>query len=293
MFRLDDIAIFVEVVRNKSFKRAAEILSMPSSTLSRRISLLEKEIGLRLIRRSTRKLELTEAGKLYFERSNNIIDEARNAHFLLNDLLSKPVGNLRISLPTDLSIYYIAPAIVAFSKKHPDITFQLDMTPRKVDLINEPFDLVIRIGEMPNSGLISRHMLSMNRYLYASPEYLRKNGEPAHPLDLEKHSCLVMNTPLENDGWNIVFDNILYKIKGKSRYKINNVGMLCRFAILGEGITLMAEEIAKPEIQLGKLKQILPSCSVENLSVYILTENKLTPAKTSLFIDFLCDYFRK
>lgn len=170
---LNDMALFVEVVKARSFRRAAEALGMPNSTLSRRISGLEKEIGLS---RTTRKIELTEAGQLYFDRCKRIVDEARLAHEQLGEMLARPSGVLRASLPVDFANIYLAPLIAEFARLYPGISFEFDLNPRQVDLVSEPVDVVIRMGESASSNLIARKLASLRRCLYASPR--------------PKHSCV-------------------------------------------------------------------------------------------------------
>jgi len=166
------MALFVEVVKARSFRRAAETIGMPNSTLSRRISDLEKAIGLRLLHRTTRKIELTEAGQLYFERCKPIVDEARLAHEQLGEMVAQPSGVLRVSLPVDFATAFLAPKMAEFSRRYPGISFEFDLTPRRVDLVTEPIDVAIRMGELPDSSLIARQLAIIPRHLYASPRYL-------------------------------------------------------------------------------------------------------------------------
>jgi DNA-binding transcriptional LysR family regulator len=143
---LNDMALFVEVVKARGFRNAAEVVGIPNSTVSRRISALEKAIGLRLLHRTTRKIELTEAGQIYFERCKRIVDEAKLAHEQLGELLAQPSGVLRASLPVDFANIYLAPLIAEFARQYPGISFDFDLTPRLVDLVAEPFDVAIRMG---------------------------------------------------------------------------------------------------------------------------------------------------
>src|SRR5580765_7914821 len=156
MISLDDMALFVEVVKAKGFIRAAKSIGMPSSTLSRRISGLEKSIGLRLLNRTTRRVELTEAGRIYFERCKRIVEEAALAHEQLGDMVVNPSGVLRVSLPVDFANVYLTELIVEFARAFPGIRFEFDLTPRVVDLVAEPFDIAIRMGEPVDSALIAR-----------------------------------------------------------------------------------------------------------------------------------------
>jgi len=178
---LNDMALFVEVVKARGFRHAADVVSLPNSTVSRRVSNLEKAIGLRLLHRTTRKIELTEAGQIYFERCKRIVDEAKLAHEQLGELLAQPSGVLRVSLPVDFANIYLAPHIAEFARLYPGISFDFDLTPRVVDLVSEPFDVAIRMGKQPDSNLIARQLSNLPCYLYASPRYLAQAGENRVP----------------------------------------------------------------------------------------------------------------
>ena len=285
---LNDMALFVEVVKVRSFRRAAEALDMPNSTLSRRISGLEKAIGLRLLHRTTRKIELTEAGQLYYERCKRIVDEARLAHEQLGEMLARPSGLLRASLPVDFANVYLAPLIAEFAQLYPGISFEFDLTPRQVDLISEPVDVVIRMGEPANSNLIARKLASLQRFLYASPQYLETSGEPQSPSDLPHRECLRLRGP-GSDRWTLSGKGGTEQVDVGGRFELNSVGMLRRLASLNLGITLLPEGIAAQDVSEGKLRQILPEWQASPVSVYALTETRLLPAKTQRFIEFVRD----
>ncbi|WP_285424689.1 LysR family transcriptional regulator [Pseudomonas sp. efr-133-TYG-103a] len=285
---LNDMALFVEVVKVRSFRRAAEALNMPNSTLSRRISGLEKAIGLRLLQRTTRKIELTEAGQLYYERCKRIVDEARLAHEQLGEMLARPSGLLRASLPVDFANVYLAPLIAEFAQLYPGISFDFDLTPRQVDLVSEPVDVVIRMGEPANSNLIARKLASIQRFLYASPHYLQTSGEPQSPSDLSGHECLRLRGP-DSDRWTLSGGGETQQVDVGGRFQLNSVGMLRRLASLGLGITLLPEGIAAQDVADGKLRRILVQWQASPVSVYALTETRLLPAKTQRFIEFVRD----
>lgn len=284
MALLNDMALFVEVVKARSFRRAAEVIGMPNSTLSRRISALEKAIGLRLLHRTTRRIELTEAGQLYFERSKRIVDEARLAHEQLGEMLAQPGGLLRVSLPVDFGTIYLAPLIAEFSRRYPGISFEFDLTPRRVDLVAEPFDVAIRMGELADSHLIARRLARLPRYLYASPRYLELSGEPKNPEDLAKHQCLCM--PRAN-SWTLDDGAKKVEIAVGGRFTLNSVGMLRRLATLDLGIALHAEAIVADDLVAGRLRRVLPKWQASPISVYAITETRLLPAKTQRFIEFI------
>lgn len=280
------MALFVEVVKAKGFRGAAEAIGVPNSTLSRRISALEKAIGLRLLHRTTRKVELTEAGQIYYERCRRIVDEARLAHEQLGEMLAQPSGVLRASLPVDFSVTYLAPLIAEFANRYPGLTFDFDLTPRRSDLVSEPFDVAIRMGEPENSQLIARHLASLQAQLYASPGYLERCGEPQTPADLGGHECLSM---LKSGSgiWALNKGEETARVAVSGRFSLNSVGMIRRLATLDMGIILLPEEIVADDVSSGKLRRILPGWHGAPFPVYAITETRLIPAKTQRFIEFL------
>ena len=283
---LNDMALFVEVVKAMSFCRAAEVTGVPNSTLSRRITALEKAIGLRLLHRTTRKIELTEAGQHYFERCKRIVEEARLAHEQLGEMLAQPSGVLRASLPVDFATTFLAPLIPEFSRRYPGITFDFDLSPRRVDMVSEPFDVAIRMGEQQDSNLIPRQLARLPTYLYASPRYLELSGEPSEPADLEQHECLSI---LKSGEWTLHKGTQMAKIAVSSKFVINSVGMIRRLATLDMGIILVIEEIVGDDLANGRLRRVLPKWQGSPVSVYAITETRLLPAKTRCFIEFLSE----
>lgn len=283
---LNDMALFVEVAKARSFRRAAEVIGMPNSTLSRRISGLEQAIGLRLLHRTTRRIELTEAGQLYYERCRRIVDEARLAHEQLGEMLAQPSGLLRASLPVDLATGMLAPLIAEFARRYPGISFEFDLTPRRVDLVAEPFDVAIRMGESPSSNLIARKLALLSRYLYASPRYLDRAGEPTLPAELSQHDCLRLRTA-EAERWTLQRGDETAEVAVGGRFLLNSVGMLRRLAILDLGIAVLTEEFVADDLAEGRLRRVLPQWQATPIPVYAITETRLLPAKTQRFIEFL------
>ncbi|WP_227247162.1 LysR family transcriptional regulator [Paraburkholderia caribensis] len=281
---LNDMALFVEVVKANGFRHAAEAVGIPNSTLSRRISALEKSIGLRLLHRTTRKIELTEAGQLYFERCKRIVDEARLAHEQLGDMLAQPSGTLRVSLPVDFAVTYLAPLIVEFADMYPGISFDFDLTPRRVDLVSEPYDVAIRIGESGSSQLIARTLASLTPYLYASPRYLERAGEPGKPADLERHECLAI---LKAGTWTLHDGKRTATVPVRGRIALNSVGMIRRLASLDMGIVLLPQQVVADDLASGLLRRVLPGWHGSATPIYAITETRLLPAKTQRFIEFL------
>ncbi len=287
---LNDMALFVEVARAMSFRRAAEAMGIPNSTLSRRVSALEKAIGLRLMHRTTRRLELTEAGQIYYERCKRIVEEARLAHEQLGELLAQPSGVLRASLPVDFANSTLAPLIAEFALRHPGIRFEFDLTPRRVDLVSEPFDVAIRMGASEDSTLVARLLATLGTHLYASPAYLLRVGEPGQPADLGTHDGLSLKTAART-VWKLSRPGTdqAVEIDIGGRFQLNSVGLLRRLATLDLGIALLPDIVAAEDLAAGRLQRVLPDWQGPPTPVYAMTETRLLPAKTQRFIEFLCE----
>jgi DNA-binding transcriptional LysR family regulator len=245
---------------------------------------LEKAIGLRLLHRTTRKIELTEAGQLYYARSRRIVDEARLAHEQLGEMLEQPSGILRVSLPVDFATLYLTPIIVDFAQQYPGITFEFDLTPRRVDLVSEPFDVAIRMGKLEDSALIARLIGRHSRYLYASPGYIEASGEPATPANLVEHKCICMPRSL---SWTLQRGTETVDVGVNGRFTLNSVGMIRTLAISHQGVALLPEKIVAGDLVSGRLQRVLSDWQGSEVSIYAVTETRLVPAKTQRFIEFL------
>jgi DNA-binding transcriptional LysR family regulator len=227
---------------------------------------------------------LTEAGQLYFERSKRIVEEARLAHVELGEMLARPTGLLRVSLPVDFAITYLAPVIADFARLYPEITFDIDLTSRRIDLVSEPVDVVVRIGEPADSHLIARPLALLQPQLYASARYLEARGDPKTPEDLARHDCLGM---IGVGSWTLVSGTESHRIRVSGRFQLNNVGMIKRLSMYDMGVILMPQEIVADAIRSGKLRRILPDWQGKPVPVYALTETRLLPAKTQRFVDIM------
>lgn len=283
---LNDMALFVEVVKAKGFRGAAEAMDMSNSTLSRRIGALEKAIGLRLLHRTTRKVELTEAGQIYYERCKRIVDEAKLAHEELGEMLAHPTGLLRASFPVDFAVTYLSPAIAEFARRYPGIRFDFDFTSRRVSLVSEPFDVAIRIGESEDSQLIARPIATLRSNLYAAPAYLASAPPLVDAADLEQHECLATHP----SGWNLQDGAQTVKVAAAGRFALNSVGVARRLAALGVGVVLLPQEIVADEVANGALVRVLPLWQGAPSTIYAMTETRLLPAKTQRFIEFLKEW---
>ena len=279
--------LFVEVAKASSFRRAAEVLGIPGSTVSRRIADLERDLGLRLFNRSTRRVELTEGGRQYFENCKRILNEARLAHQELTDLQTQPAGLIRASIPVDFSVIYLSPLLAEFSGRYPGIRFELDLTPNQADLMGGPVDLAIRMGLPKDHNLIARPIAKLETILVAAPDYLRKHGTPRQPLDLLNHNCLQMNdapwTLIHRDGNSQTLD-----VRGP--FIANNRGMLHQLALGGQGIAQAAASWVQADLQAKRLVHIMKKWAPPTVQAYAVTTTRLLPAKVRVFLDFLVEH---
>lgn len=282
---LNDMVLFVEVVKARSFRGAAKAAGVPNSTLSRRITALERTIGLRLLHRTTRRVEPTEAGQLYFDRCKRIVEEARVAHEELGEMVTQPSGTLHMSLPVDFAIVWLGPLFPKFAEKYPGIDFDLDLSARNVDLISEHYDLAIRMAAPLADGLISRVIGRVRFKLFASPDYLERNGVPTQPSDLSQHDCLTMPNL---KTWRLHSKELgAEDVQVQGRFSVNSVGLLRRLTVQGMGILFMSEHVVADDLAAGRVERVLSGWEGESRPIHLVTESKLLPAKTQRFIEFL------
>lgn len=284
---LDSIALFVEVARARSFTRAAESLNMPASTLSRRISALERQIGARLLKRSTRRVDLTEAGAIYFERSQHIIDEARTAHEELIGITQQPRGRLRISLPSSLALIRLPLVMRDFSLQYPEIQCEYDLGIQAVDLLSDPFDLVIRFGAPSTTGAIARRLGIARLGLFASSAYLAQHGTPMVPADLTQHECLRATGSKEDSVWDLTSGHKAEKILVSGRMAFNSIAMGNCMATLDTGIVPLPLSRYSDTTSTAPLVRVLPEWELAPIPLVALFPSRLMPAKTRAFIEFL------
>lgn len=277
--------VFVEVAKHSSFRRAGDALGMPSSTVSRRIADLEREVALRLFHRTTRRVDLTEAGKTYFDNCQRIVQEAELAHLALASLQAKPSGLLRASMPVDFSVMYVSKVLTEFGLLYPDIEFALDINPGHSNLLTDGIDFAIRMGQPTDNHLIARHMATLQSGLYASHEYLLRKGTPDRPQDLLAHQCL----RLRDAPWLLTrtTDGQRESVYVQGRFRANSFGMLRSLALEGEGIIVSGEKMFQSDAEKQKLVRVLPDWDMPSVPVYVLTATRLLPTKVRVFIDFL------
>lgn len=279
-----NMQLFVEVAKASSFRRAAEVLGLPNSTVSRRIVELERDVGLRLFHRSTRRVELTEGGRLYFDNCKRILQEAELARQELIDLQAQPSGLIRVSMPVDFSVIYLSPLLADFSQRYPGIRFNLDLTPNRADLVGDPVDVAIRMMRPQDQSLIARPIARLGTILVASPDYLQRRGVPTEPQDLSGHDCLRM----KDAPWTLIHrDGHSTTVEVSGQFVANNRGMLQQLALGGQGIVQSADTWVAADLAAQRLVRVLPDWAPPVVEAYALTATRLLPAKVRVFIDYL------
>lgn len=284
---LQDMVFFVEVALALSFTRASKASGIPIATLSRRITLMEKRVGVRLFQRTTRRLALTEPGKRYLERCERIVQEAAAAQEVLKEAAERLTGHLRLSMPVEFGLTLIAPIIDEFARLYPEISVDADLSPRPADFVDESVDVSIRLGEIRDASLIARRLGNAARLFYASPVYLARHGEPAHPKDLGRHQCILQSYMPQPSVWRVISGKKSVDVTVHGRFSTSNVSMTLKFAEQGHGIAALSPPIARQAIDSGTVRQILVDWSLPPMPVHAVMTSRLVPARVRAFVDFL------
>lgn len=285
MMDLNEVFVFIKVVQEGSFSQAAKKLGMPNSTVSAKVSSLEKRLGVTLIQRTTRKLSITEPGKAYFKRCMQGLEEIESAETELANVQGEPQGLLRITGPVELGSSILPEILSEFAQKHPKVRTEVILTDRRVDLLAESVDLAIRAGELKDSTLIAKRLGSAYFVPVASPRYLKAKGTPTHPRDLRQHSCLVY-TPLGIDEWKLTSSKGSFNVPLPGRIIANDLRMIKTLVQRSEGIALLPTHICFEEVQSGKLVRILPEWRTAVSPVHFVypAQRYVTP-KLSVFME--------
>lgn len=287
---LRDLDLFVALGKSKSFSVAAQTLGMPTSTLSRRIAEYEKTLGVALFLRTTRRVELTEAGVLFLSRCEHLVEAAREAQEELQGIAGTPGGLLRISLEPEVGVSLFSASIAAYRRRYPDVTLNLDLSPRRVDLISEGFDLAVRLGPLPDSNLIVRELGRLPVGLYAATRYLRERGMPEQPADLSAHSRLHLLHRDDYGDWELRNGRRRHVVaKAGAVVCANNMTMLRSLLRQGLGIAVMDDVMASEDIKAGLIRPVLPEWRLPPVAVSILRPGRLMPMKAKAFIDTVLD----
>jgi len=299
---LNAVALFVGVVEHKSFSEAAKRLAVPISTVSRKVAELEKMVGIRLLERSTRQLRLTEPGREYYEYCRRGLAEFAAGALKINDRQEEISGTLRISAPPSIADVLLAPVIIAFQTRYPGVSANVQMTERKVNLIEDAVDVALRVGPLDDSSLVARRLLGYRHVLVASPGYLDTHGIPGQPEALYSHRLISF------DGWHgTVFwalthkagkktggNKRVVKIKVNSVLGINDYAGIQHAVSAGCGIANMPALLCNKQLHNKQFIEVLPDWQLAPVvlsAVYPCNRNMMRTVR--LFIDFLVEYMEE
>lgn len=288
MSEISAIPVFLAVIEEKSFSRAAEKLGITTSAVSRRISALEKHLGVKLLNRTTRSLDLTESGERYFEYARQALMAATDAENAAKEKKDVPSGTLRISTPVTLGRLQLARLAPIFLEQHPQVNIQITMSDVFTKVDPDEFDIILSVGDIPSTNYKATKILDNFGAVVASPDYLKKHGTPTCPEDLAQHNCLLPSFQLVPDEWVFMKDDEEVKIKVTGNYFCNNPEGVKISTLGGLGISCLPLPLLREEIRQGTLVPLLTDYELPRRALRAFYQDKhFLPAKVKVFIDFL------
>jgi len=293
MDNLTDIAVFVRVVRRGSFTLAADELQISRAAASKYVSRLEERLGARLLQRTTRRLSLTEAGAALFEASRGALERIEEAEGAIARFQSEPRGRLRVSAPMSFGILHLGPMLAEFAREHPHVSLDLAFDDRYVNLVEERFDVAIRIGKLSDSSLVARKLAATRLVVCAAPSYLAEHGEPETPEDLAAHNCLLYSYLATANVWRFVApDGREIPVAVGGNLRANNGIVEAEAAVAGMGVLMTPTFYVGPLIRAGKLRRILTSYRGPEIGIHaVYPQREHVPPKVRVFVDFLARRF--
>ena len=288
MDKISAMQIFRRVSESGSFSAVSREMGLSQPTVSKQIAALEENLSTKLLSRSTRQINLTDAGRHYYERCCRILDEIAETEAELGNQRTLPTGMLRVNIPIAAGRIKILPCLWEFITKYPDLKIDTIFDDSYIDLVKEGVDVAIRIGELSDSSLVARKIGMVPRYIVASPAYLKKHGEPKELKDLEQHNCLVYNLLSTRNEWH--FDGIhgKQKISVHGQFSSNSPDAIRQAVLQNQGIAVILSWIVEDDIAKGDMKIIMPQYIPTSLEVNaIYPQRRFMPAKVSLLLDYL------
>jgi DNA-binding transcriptional LysR family regulator len=294
MDRFDQLSAFVEVARTQSFAQAARQLDRHVSAVSRAVAALESRLGVRLLQRTTRRVALSEAGRAYFRRCETLLAELDGADAEVRDQGAALHGTLRVSAATGSGQMLLAPIVPEFLAAHPLLSLDLQLSNRYVDLVNEGFDLAVRVGVLEDSRLVARRLASSDRMLVASPAYVRQRGTLRSPQQLREHACLVLAIGTRPQRWELERGRARVALDVGGPLHSNNMFALMDACLAGSGIALLPDFAVTPALRRGDLLRVLPGWSSVAQAMYaVYPSARFIPAKVRAFVDFISTRLRR
>ena len=293
MDRFENMETFVKVVESGTISAAADRLDVAKSAVSRRLKDLEEHLGVELFHRTTRKLTLTETGRAYYQQCVRILDDVLETEIATSQAHATIKGGLRVALPLSFGLMHIGSAINDFLQWHPDIEFDLDFNDREVDLIQEGFDLAVRIGQLSDSSLIARRLAPIHRVICASPNYLEQNGAPQTPEELFEHRILLYSLRRDFESWELEDKNgSVTRITLDPYIKASTGEYLRDAAVAGKGIAILPTFVVYQDIERGALQSLLPEFRAPSTNAYVIyPRTRHLSQRVRTLVDFLVERF--
>ncbi|GGO84175.1 LysR family transcriptional regulator [Marinobacterium nitratireducens] len=293
MSQISELDFFVTLSKNQSLAAAARDLDVTPSAVTKRLALMEERLGVRLVNRTTRKLSLTTEGEVYLSHAITILADIEEMELLVSNRKETPGGLLRVNAPLGFGRRYLAPVISEFIKLYPGVEVQLTLTDTPVSLPDKSIDVVIRLGDIPDSRLVARKVADNRRLLCAAPSYLTVHGRPQLPHDLLKHNCILLRQNNQTSNlWRLTRDDRTESIKVHSKLSTNDGEVALKWALDGHGILMRAEWDLAKYVRSGRLELVLEDYATPAADIFaVYLEKANLSAKVSVFVDYLRESF--
>jgi DNA-binding transcriptional LysR family regulator len=293
MDRFLALTVFAKVVEQGSFARAAARLELSTSAVSRHVAELEAHLDARLLNRTTRRLSLTESGSAFYERCVQLLADLEEAEEVVTAATVVPRGTLKLTCSISFGSRHLAPAIAAFAARHPQVRFDVELSDRAVDIVDEGFDLAVRIGEIGSQSLIGRRIGTSQVACCAAPSYIAAHGAPLTPADLAGHSCLTYEYSPGRNVWRFRDQQGRdQEVRIAGPVHANSGQMLCALAVAGVGINFEPDFIVAPDVRAGRLVTLLPDFAPPTIPIHVVYPSRRhLSAKVRAFVDFLAARF--
>ena len=290
MDRLLAMEAFVRVVDAGSFSAAARHWGRSKAVVSKYVSALEEDLGVALLRRTTRSLSLTEAGRAYRERCVGVLGEIQSLEASVREDVEAPRGRLRVSAPPGLASHYLQVMTRDFIARYPDVSIDLDLTHRIVDLVEENIDVAIRVTEPRDSSLVARRIAPVSIIVVAAPSYLRRRGTPTKPTDLREHDCLVDTNFRDQQRWRFRWSGKAETVTVDGPLRVNDPDAIRDLAIAGLGVGLVPDFVAVEALRKGKLREVLPDTVALRWSILaVYPRRRYLPVRVRAYVDHLVE----
>lgn len=289
-----ELEFFVLLAKHGSLSAAARAMDITPPAATKRLAAIEERLGVRLVNRTTRNISLTAEGDIYLQHATRLLAELREMDDIVSASRQAPRGLLRVNVTLGFGRTVIAPLVSVFATQFPDVEVQLEVTDRPVDLVEAGIDLAIRFGDLPDSRLAARRIMSNRRFLCASPVYLKQHGEPMRLEDLANHRCIVHRQNDDAYGvWRLIRNGQTEQIKVHAALSSNDGDIVLGWALDGQGILIRSEWDLNKYLDSGRLRRVLPDFELPSADLFVYYPNKQNlPARSRMFINFLVEHLK-